>query len=76
VLKGWKPAESEREAAGGKERTMNEMFVDARMRDWDATAEAIAFERRVLRILAAPVATRRSTEAVEASRETADQLAA
>lgn len=33
---------------------MNEIFVDARMRDWDETAEAIAFMRRVRRILAAP----------------------
>lgn len=55
---------------------MNEIFVDARLRDWDETAEAIAFEREVRRILAAPAETLRSTEAVEATRAASDLLAA
>lgn len=62
-----------------EEKLMNEIFVDARMQDWNATAEAIAFERRVLRILATPAGTTPDTDASEASeatQETAALLAA
>lgn len=55
---------------------MNEIFVDARMRDWNETAEAIAFERRVRRILADASETSRRETAIEATRTTTSRRAA
>jgi hypothetical protein len=54
---------------------LNDIFVEAHLRDWDTTAEEIAFERFVRRILAAEDAQRK-TDRFESIRPTTDRRAA
>ena len=55
---------------------MNDMFVDARLRDWDATAEAIAFASYVRRLLAEDGDSKNHDEDTDAARSVLERRAA